>query len=201
MDQGMKGIGLFLAGWILAVTTYYLGALDTGLWIPLLVTGVEIVGLILILAGVWQFSDHRNYKSSKVVAVLALGSGVGMGIVQVLALEEITNYLAIAAICLTLIQDVLFMVLTGLILLGLSDRLRKDGGEKDANRLDYLWAVFLTFAVLYLIIQGVAVLLVNEGLAALTYVVPAVGLPLLIVGIMLILRVYRICSIQGQVAE
>lgn len=197
----MKGIGLFLAGWILALTTYYLGALDTGLWVPLLVTGVEMIGLILILAGVWQFSDHRNYKSSKVVAVLALGFGVGMGIVQVLALEEITNYLAIAAICLTLIQDVLFMVLTGLILLGLSDRLRKDGGEKDANRLDYLWAVFLTFAVLYLIIQGVAVLLVNEGLAALTYVVPAVGLPLLIVGIMLILRVYRICSIQGQVAE
>jgi hypothetical protein len=201
VDQGMKGIGLFLAGWMLALTTYYLGALDTGLWIPLIVTGVEMIGLGLILAGIWQFSDHRNYKSSKVVAVLALGFSLGMGIVQVLSLEEITYSLAIAAICLTLIQDVLFMVLTGLILLGLSDRLRKESGEKDANRLDYLWAVFLTFAVLYLIIQGVAVLLVNEGLAALTYMVPAAGLPLLIVGILLILRVYRISSIQGQAAE
>jgi hypothetical protein len=199
MDQGTRGIGLFFAGWILALTTYYLGALDTGLWVPLGVTCVEIFGLILMLAGIRQASgQHKNYKAAGIVAALALGASLGMGIVQALSMEGITYFLAIAAIGLALIGDILFMILTGLILLGLSDRLKLDAKEREANRVAYLWAMFLTFAVLYLVIQAVAVLLINEGLSALTYIVPATGLPLLVVGIVLIISVYQIHSVRVQ---
>lgn len=202
MEQGIKGIGLFFAGWMLALTTYYLGALDTGLWVPLVVTGIEIFGLILMLVGIWQIADqHRHYKSARIVATLALVFSLGMGTVQVFSLVGITNYLAIAAICLALIEAILFMILTVLILMGLSDRIKMDGKDNEANRLDYLRAVFLTFAILYLVIQAVAILLINEGLAALTYIVPVTGLPLLVVGFVLILRVYRIHALQGQEAQ
>lgn len=202
MDQVTKGIGIFFAGWMLALTTYYLGALDTGLWVPLVVTGIEIFGLILMLVGIWKITDqHRNYKSARIVATLALIFSLGMGTVQVLSLAGITNYLAIAAICLALIEAILFMILTVLILIGLSDRIKMDGKESEANRLDYLRSVFLTFAILYLVIQAVAILLINEGLAALTYIVPVAGLPLLIVGIVLILQVYRIHALQVQAAQ
>jgi hypothetical protein len=199
MDQGMKGIGLFFAGWILALTAYYLGALDTGIWVPLAVSGVEIFGLILILFGVRQISDqHHNYKYAQTFAALAFFSSLCMGILQVLSLEGIVSWMAIAAICLAPTGDVLFMILTGLILLGICDQLKQDGNEREANRLSYLWVIFLTFAVLYLLIQTVAILLVNEGLSALTYIVPAMGLPLLVIGAVTSVRVYRIYELPKQ---
>lgn len=197
MNQGMKGIGLILAGWILSLTTYYLGPLDTGRWVPLVVSGVEILGLILILVGIRQISDqHKNYKAAGIVTAFALASSLGMGVLQALSLDGIQVWMAIAAIFLAVTGDVLFMILTGLVLLGLSDQGRQGGNEAEANRLSYLWSVFLTFAILYLIIQVAAVLLINEGLSALTYVVPATGLPLLIIGILLITRVYRLGATQ-----
>jgi hypothetical protein len=199
MNQGIKGIGLFFTGWILALTTNYLGALDTGIWVPFAVTGVEIFGLILMLIGVRQSADqYKNYKTAGIVATFALIASLGMGAIQALSLEGITEWMAIAAICLAVTGDISFMILTGLVLLGLSDRIRHNGNEVEANRLDYLWATFLTFAILYLVIQAVAVLLVNEGLPALTYIVPATGLPLLIVGTVLITRVYQSYPLQVQ---
>jgi hypothetical protein len=199
MDQGIKGIGLFFVGWILALATYYLGPLDTGLWVPLIVTGAELFGYSMMLVGIRQISDlQRNYKSAQIVAVLALIVSIGMGILQALSLEGITNWMGIVAICLAPTGDILFMILTGLILLGLSERLRLDGKEREANRLSYLWAIFLTFAILYLVIQTVAVLLVNEGLSALTYIVPATGLPLLAIGMVLIVRIYRIYELPVE---
>jgi hypothetical protein len=192
MNQGIRWLEVFFAGWILALTTYYLGALDTGRWIPFVVTGVEILGLILIIAGIRQIADqHKNYKAAGIVAIFALVVSLGMGFVQTMSLEGISGYLSIAAICLAITGDILFMVLTGLVLLGLNSQIRQAGNEREANRLTYLWAIFLTFAILYLIIQVVAVLLVNEGLAALTYIVPATGIPMLIVGVVVIVWVYR----------
>ncbi len=199
MIQGIRGIGLFFAGWIMALTTFYLGALDTGIWVPFAVRGVEIIGLVLMLFGIRQISDlHKKYKTAGVVVAFALGVSIGMGVIQVLSLEGITVWMAIAAICLALAGDILFMILSGLVLLGLSNIVRQDGNEGEANRLSYLWAIFLTLAILYLMIQVVGVLLVNEGLPALTYIVPATGLPLLIAGTLLIARVYRICAVQIQ---
>jgi len=199
MDQGIKGIGLFFAGWILALATYYLGALDTGLWVPLVVTGVELFGFSLMFIGTRQISDqHRNYKSAQIIAVVALVGTLGMGILQGLSLEGITNWMAIAAICLAPAGDILFMTLTGLVLLGICDWLKLNGKEREANRLSYLWAIFLTFAILYLVIQTVAVLLVNEGLSALTYIVPATGLPMLAIGAVLIVRICRIYELPVE---
>jgi len=199
MDQGIKGMGLFFTGWILALSAYYLGALDTGLWMPQAVAVVEIFGLILMLIGVRQISDqHRNYKTAQIIAILALTAGLGMGIVQVLSLEDITIWMAIAAICLTLAGNILFVILTGLVVLGIRDQVKLDGNEPEANRLAYLWAIFLTFYILYLLIQVIAVLLVNEGLSALTYIVPVMGLPILVIGVLLITRVYRIFQVQVQ---
>jgi len=199
MNQGIKGIELFFAGWILALAAYYLGPLDTGLWIPLVVTGVEILGMVLMLAGVWQISNqHKNYKAAGIVAVFTLVASLGTGALQVLSMEGITDFLAIAAIVIALGGDILFLILTGLVLLGLSNQVKQTGNEQEANRVVYLWAIFLTFAILYLLIQVAAVLLINEGLEALTYVVPAAGLPLLIIGAVLIVRIYRIHSLRLQ---
>jgi hypothetical protein len=199
MDQGMKGIGLFLTGWILVLATYYLGPLDTGLWVPLVVTGVEIIGLSLMLIGIRQISDqHKNYRVAQTIAVLALVASLGIGILEVLSLGGITYWMAIVAVFLAVAGDLLFMILSGLIFLGLSARVRINGNESEANRVGYLWAIFLTFAILYLLIQVVAVLLINEGLAALTYIVPVAGLPLLVVGALLIVRIYRMHAIQVQ---
>ncbi len=193
MKQGIREIGLFFAGWILALTTYFLSPLDTGLWVPFAVIGAEILGFSLMLFWIRQISDqHRYFKKAAAVAGLALFASVGMGAIQALSLSGITEWMAILAICLVVTGDVLFLFLTGLVLLGLSDRIRLDGKEGEANRLAYLWAIFLTFAILYLMMQMVAVLLVNEGLSALTYVVPAAGMPLLIVGAVLVVQVYRI---------
>jgi hypothetical protein len=195
----MSGIGLFFTGWILALTTYYLGALDTGLWIPMAVTGVQILGLCLMLVGTRQIAgQHKNYKAAGIVAAFILIFSLGMGTIQVLALEGITEWMAIAAICLAVTGDILFMILTGLVLLGIRDQAKLDGNEAEANRLAYLWAMLLTFAILYLVIQAVAVLLVNEGLSALTYIVPATGLPLLITGAVLVVRVFRLRAVQVQ---
>ena len=196
---GMKGIDLFFAGWILALAAFYLGPLDTGLWIPLAVTGTEIFGLIIVLAGIRQISiQHKNYKAAGIVAAFTLIVSLGMGGIQVLSMEGITDVLAFAAIGLALTGDILFLILTGLILLGLSDLVRLSGNERVANSVAYLWAIFLTFAILYLVIQVVSVLLINEGLEALTYIVPATGLPLLIIGTALIVRVYRIDLLKLQ---
>jgi len=196
---GIKGMDLFFAGWILALASYYLGPLDTGVLIPLAVIGVEIFGLILMLVGIKQIStQHKNYKAAGIIAAFTLIVSLGMGGIQVLSMEGITEALAFAAISLALTGDILFMILTGLILLGLSDLVRQSGNEREANSVSYLWAIFLTFAILYLVIQVVAVLLINEGLEALTYIVPATGLPLLVIGTVLIMRVYRIGLLKLQ---
>ena len=196
---GIKGMDLFFAGWILALASYYLGPLDTGVLIPLAVTGVEIFGFILMLVGIKQIStQHKNYKAAGIIAAFTLIVSLGMGGIRVLSMEGITEVLALAAISLALTGDILFMILTGLILLGLSDLVRQSGNEREANSVSYLWAIFLTFAILYLVIQVVAVLLINEGLEALTYIVPATGLPLLVIGTVLIMRVYRIGLLKLQ---
>lgn len=199
MNQGIKGIELFLAGWILALAAYYLGGLDTGVWVPLVVTGVEIVGLILIIAGIGKLTSlHKYFMAAGTVAAFALIASLGIEGIQALSLEGIADWMAIAAISLALIGDILFLGLTGLMFVGLSRVIRQVGNEKAANRLGYLWAVFLTFATLYLLSQAVSILLINQGLAALTYAVPATGFPMLIVGFVLVAQVYRIRPFQNQ---
>jgi len=199
MNQGTKGIELFLAGWIMALVTYYLGGLDTGAWIPLGVTGIEIFGLILMIAGIGKLVNlHKNFMAAGTVAAFALIASLGIEGIQALSLEGIADWMAIAAISLALIGDILFLALTGLMMIGMSKVMRLEDKEKAANRLEYLWAEFLTFAILYLASQVVSILLINEGLAALTYAVPATGLPMLIVGVVLVVQVYRTGPFQTQ---
>lgn len=199
MYHGMKGIELFFAGWILALTTYYLGALDTGVWVSLAVTGVEILGLSLMLAGIRQITEqHRKYRAAGIVAAFTLAASVTMMMIQVISLGGITLWMAIAAIIIEVAGGILFMVLSGLVLLGVGDLVKLQGNQFEANRLVYLWSVFLTFAILYMVIQAVAVLLSNEGLTALTFIVPTMGIPLLITGAVLIVRVYHIHAVELQ---
>lgn len=199
MNQGMKGIELFWAGWMMALVTYYLGGLDTGLWLPIIVIGVEIVALLLMLVGIRSFAErHRNFKTAEIVTVVALIVSLCTEGLFIFSGRGITDWMAIAAICLALAGDILFVVLTGLVLLGHCAMIREGGNEKAANQLGYLWALFLTFAVLYMGIQTVAILLVNEGLEALTYLVPALGIPMLVAGLLVLVNLYRIHSSQPQ---
>jgi hypothetical protein len=199
MYHGMRGIELFFAGWILALTTYYLGALDTGVWVSLAVTGVEILGLSLMLAGIRQITEqHRKYRAAGIVVTFTLVASITMMMIQVISLGGITLWVAIAAIIFEVAGGILFMVLSGLVLLGVGDLVRQQGNQFEANKLVYLWSVFLTFAILYMVMQVVAVLLSNEGLTALTFIVPAMGIPLLITGAVLIVRVYQIHGVKLQ---
>lgn len=199
MNQGTKGIELFLAGWIMALVTYYLGGLDTGAWIPLGVTGIEIFGLILMIAGIGKLVNlHKNFMAAGTVAAFALIASLGIEGIQALSLDGIADWMAIAAISLALTGDILFLALTGLMMIGMSKIIGLEDKEKAANRLGYLWAEFLTFAILYLASQVVSILLINEGLAALTYAVPATGLPMLIVGVVVVVQVYRAGPFQTQ---
>jgi hypothetical protein len=193
MNQGMKGIELFLAGWMIALVAFYLGGLDTGSWVPLVVSGVEIVGLILIIVGIRHFSEqHINFKAARIVGITTLILYLGIGGVQILSAQGIENWMSITAILLTLSGDIMFMILTGLTLLGFCDLVGIDDNEKIVNRLSYRWVLFLTFAILYILMQTASVLLVNQGLAALTYVVPVVGAPVLFIGVSVVLLLYQI---------
>jgi uncharacterized membrane protein len=192
MNQGIKGTEIFWAGWMMAVVTFYLGGLDTGQWLPLAFNGVEIVALVMMLAGVRSlYQTHKNYKAATIIVAVALIVSFGTGGLLILATGGITSWMAIAALCLAVTGDTLFVVTTGLVLLGNCAMIRQDGNEKAANRLGYLWALFLTFGILYMLIQAAAILLVNENLEALTYVVPATGVPMLIVSLLIILNLYR----------
>ena len=85
----------------------------------------------------------------------------------------------------------LFLLLTGLTLYGIMKQ--ETGQTATSKRLDlrYRWVLFLTFDIIYLLVQSMAVVLVNENLPALTYVVPATGLPVLIAGAMIVTEVYQ----------
>lgn len=199
MNKGMNGIERFWAGWMIVLVTYYLGGLDTGFWLPSVLTGIEILAFILMLTGIRPFSEkHKNFKTAAAITAVAFAISIGAESVQLFSLGGITDWMAIAAICLAATGDILFVVLTGLVLLGHCALIRLDGNEKAANRLGYLWALFLTFTVLYMAIQAAAILLVNEGLEALTYAVPATGIPMLIIGLIIVVNLYRSHLAQTQ---
>jgi hypothetical protein len=199
MEQVNKGMEFFLAGWILALATNYLGGLDTGLWIPFLVVSIEVVSLILMYWGVRKFSDlHKNFKKALYVLALSLACALGLGVLLAMSALDMSVWISITAICLTLIGDILFLALTGLIFLGTIELGLYDEDGKTKTSLGYRWALFLTFGILYVLIQSLAVLLANENLPALTYLVPVMGLPMLATGIMIAAQVYRIKPLQPQ---
>ena len=183
MNQGIKGIALFLTGWMIALVTNYLGGLDLGLWLPVVVTGIEVVAMAMMLVGIRGFHERHKYFNAAIpVTVFLLMVALAKACVLLISMSHIADWMAVFAMALVLADDILFMMLTGLMLLGFVALYKDAGEEKAADRLRYNWVLFLTFAILYVAIQITSVLLVNEPLSALTYAVPALGLPMLIAG-------------------
>lgn len=183
MKQGIKGIELFLAGWMIALVIHYLGGLDLGLWLPVLITGLEIVAMAMILIGVRGFHDnHKNFNAIVPLAAAILIISIAKAGLLIASMEGIADWMAIPAMGLVLADDILFIVLSGLMLLGFVALHMDAGEEQEANRLRHNWILFLVVASVYVLIQIASVLLVNETLSALTYMVPALGLPMLAAG-------------------
>lgn len=182
-----------MAGWIIALTANYLGGLDTGSWMPLVVSAVQLIALSLVFAGVRKLKDqHPNFGRAGIAAALAIAAVLGIGLLQLYSMETMSPWISIAAICLTLAGDVLFLLLTGLVLLGAMKQDAEEPQKDTGFGLRYKWVLFLAFDILYIVIQSLAVLLTNENLPALTYVVPAMGLPVLVTGAMIAVGLYRI---------
>ena len=199
MERRKSGMEMFLAGWIVVLAANYLGGLNTGAWIPLLVSGTQLIALIVVFVGIRKLKEQRQSSGSAgFVTALAIVATVGIGILQFLSMDNLSAWMSIAALCLTFSGDVLFLLLTGLVLAGAMKH--EPGKEESSRRLDlrYRWILFLTFDILYLLIQSMAVVLANENLPALTYVVPATGIPVLIAGIMIVTELYRIHSVQEK---
>lgn len=188
---------LFMSGWILALATNYLRGIDTGVWMPLVVVACDALSMVLMIAGLHQIAGlHKKYKTAKTVTVFALISSLGLLAVLIFAGQSIVLWMAVAASVLTIASDTLFLVLTGLFVTGTADLVEHRGDEQAARKLGYRWTLFLTFGVLYVLMQAIAVLLVNQGLAALTYVVLAVGAPVLVAGLLIVTQVYRTSPLQ-----
>lgn len=186
-----------MTGWILALATNYLRGIDTGGWMPLVVAASDALAMILMIAGLHQIAgQHKKYKTARTVAVFALISALGLLAVLIFASRGIVLWMAIAATVLTMATAILFLILTGLFMTGTADLVQQGGDEPAARKLGYRWTLFLTFGVLYVVMQAIAVLLVNQGLAALTYVVLAVGVPVLIAGLLIVTQVYRSNPLQ-----
>lgn len=193
MEQGKSGMEMFLAGWIVALATIYLGGLNTGSWIPLLVSPIQLVALLVVFLGIRELiNQSKIFAGAGVVTVLAIVAAAGLGILQFLSMESMSAWISITAICLTFSGDALFLLLTGLVLYGVL-KLESVKAEKQ-RKLDlrYRWVLFLTFDIIYLLIQSLAVVLANENLPALTYVVPATGIPVLAAGVMIVSELYRL---------
>jgi hypothetical protein len=183
MNQGIKGIEIFLGGWMVALVTNYLGGLDLGQWLPLVVASMEIVAMAMILFGIHGFrKSHKNFNAAVPVAFTILIISIAKAGLLAVSMGGIADWMAISSMILVLADDILFMALTGLMLLGFAALKIDAGDEKAAHRLRNVWVLFLLCSIIYVVTQITSVLLVNESVAALTYIVPVLGLPMLIVG-------------------
>jgi len=199
MNQGIKGMELYLAGWLLALAAFYLGGLDTGTLMPMLVAGANAIALILILVGIRRFADqNKHFKTAKILAAFAFVVSLGMIALQGLSMGGITDWMAIAASCLIVAADILFLTYSGFVLYAFCSLARQEGKQAEAGVLSYLWAIFLTLAIVYLLTQTAAVLLVNQVMPALTYAVPVAGLPMLAAGFWIVVRMVRLNPFQTQ---
>lgn len=192
MDQGIRGMDLFWAGWMTALVAFYLGGLNTGPWLPLIVASVGGLALILMIVGLRQFpSTHRSFRVAERIAIAALIIRLCYVAILAISMVGITNWMSAAALMLALASDVLFMILTGIVFLGSRTWALQNGDEKATGGFRAVWALFLAFAILYVAAQTVSILFVNEGIAALTYGVPVAGIPVLVIGIVLVVRIGR----------
>jgi len=193
MEQGKSGMEMFLAGWIVALAAIYLGGLNTGSWVPLLVSAIQLVALLVVFLGIKELKNQsKTFAGAGVATVLAIVAAAGLGILQFLSMESISAWISITAICLTFCGDVLFLLLTGLMLNGVLKDESVKAEKQGKLDLRYRWVLFLTFDIIYLLIQSLAVVLANENLPALTYVVPATGIPVLAAGVMIVSELYRL---------
>ena len=191
MDQGIKGIEIFFAGWMLAMTAYILGGLDTGGWIPLVVNGACALGLALMLAGLGKAPNKDGrIRAAKILYAVALTASLGMLGLLYLSELGIRDWMGVLAMGLVFSGEILFVAGTGLASANLRNTIKASGDEKAAGSLSYQWALFLTFAILFIASQAISILLVNESLPALTYLTPAMGLPLLAAGMVMIVKLY-----------
>jgi hypothetical protein len=192
MDQGIKGIEIFFAGWMLALTAYFVGGLDTGAWIPLVVDGVGTLGLALVLAGLGKAPNKDGrIRAAKILFGLALAASLGMLALLYLSELGIRDWMGALAVALVFAGEILFVVGTGLAAGNLRNAIRNAGDEKVAGSLSYQWALFLTFVILFISSQAISILLVNESLRALTYLTPALGIPMLAMGMVMIVKLYQ----------
>lgn len=195
MSQGNKGMELFLTGWVLALSTNYLGGLDTGSWMPIVVHAMEIFAFGFMMGGSRILADlHKNFKVAGLVALFACLISLGLETICVISVQGTSAWMSIGAIALMFMGDLLFLWLTALVLQGTIELIRNGGDEKTAESLRYRVMLFLTFGTLFVAIQATAILLVNEGLTALTYVVPIMGIPVLIMGVLIAVDLYKIHS-------
>lgn len=181
-----------MAGWMVVLAANYLGGLNTGPLMPLIVSATQLIALFVAFLGIRELkSQSETFGRAGQATILAMLTIAGLGVVQFLSLESVSAWMSIAAISLTFCGDLLFLLLTGLTLYGIMKQ--ETGQTATSKRLDlrYRWVLFLTFDIIYLLVQSMAVVLVNENLPALTYVVPATGLPVLIAGAMIVTEVYQ----------
>lgn len=182
-----------MAGWMVALAANYLGGLNTGSWVPLIVSATQLIALFVVFLGIRELkSRSETFGKAGLLTALAILVSAGLGVVQFLSLESVSAWMSIAAISLTFLGDALFLLLTGVTLYGIMKQ--ESGKASTSQRLDlrYRWVLFLTFDIIYLLVQSMAVVLANENLPALTYVIPATGIPVLIAGIMIVTETTRI---------
>ncbi len=191
MNLKTKGNEIFLSGLMISLATYYLGGLDMGNWLPLLVCGVQTGGFVLMFIGMRQWSEnHKNFKVALGLIVAEMGIYLLFFVVLVGATSGISPWEAVAGSILALAGAVIYLIMIGMVFQGLAHQYQESGAELKAKKIHTLWWWFFAFAGANLILRSGAVVLVNQSWIGLTYLLPIVGIPVLIVGGLLVKQLW-----------
>lgn len=183
MNLKTKGNEIFLSGLMISLVTYYLGGLDMGNWLPLLVCGVQTGGFVLMFIGMRQWSEnHKNFKVALGLIVAEMGIYLLFFVVLVGAMGSISVWEAVTGSFLALAGAIIYLVMIGMVFQGLACQYQESGDEGKAKKVRAIWWCFFAFGAASLILRIGAVVLVNQSWIGLTYLLPIMGIPVLIVG-------------------
>jgi hypothetical protein len=183
MNLKTKGNEIFLSGLMISLATYYLEGLDMGNWLPLVVCGVQVGGFVLMFIGMRQWPEnYKNFKVAMGLIVAEMGIYLLFFLVLVGSMGSISPWEAVTGSFLALTGAIIYLVLMGMVFQGLARQYQESGDEPKTKKIRTLWWWFFAFATVSLILRIGAVALVNQSWIGLTYLLPMVGIPVLIIG-------------------